>query len=198
MFGRTRRPHSTVVVPGEALRVAMAVRPHDRVVEGVVRRRLARWRHAEDLSRKRVEVLGRSTQAGLAGPGIEHAVGAEADPTAVVDSGLRDARENGMGGPELAAAVLHPDDPVISIAGEVRIEPAVLVEVGRDREAEQSALATGYNARHLTDGGDPAGWGHALDPCGVPLGYQCAPVRQEDQTPWAGEAAGDDPGGHRF
>src|SRR4029453_16852926 len=101
-------PHSTLVVPGEALRVAMAVRPHNRVIEGVVRRRLARWRHAEDLSGKRGEVLGRSTQAGPASPGIEHAGGAEADPAAVVDSGLRDAGENGMGGSELAAAVFHP------------------------------------------------------------------------------------------
>ena len=76
---------------------------------------------------------------GVAGPGVQHPVGPEGDPPAVVDAGLGDARRPAPR--RLPAAEPEAHDPVVGGGGEVGVDELVAVEGGRDGEAEQPALA---------------------------------------------------------
>jgi hypothetical protein len=121
--------------------VAVAV---DEVAEGVSGGNAAGGRHPEDLSAEAVRVLRVAGDVGVADAGVEHAVGAERDASAVVDVGLGDAAEYELR--RLQGVEPEPDDAVVGGGGEVGVDPLVLGVSGAHREAEQAALAGGHDA----------------------------------------------------
>ena len=78
-------PQATAAIPGEALDVAVAERPHRRARERVVGGDAPIGVDAQDLAVGRAAVLGQAGVPGLADPGVELAVGTEGDAAAVVD-----------------------------------------------------------------------------------------------------------------
>src|SRR5918998_4513669 len=79
-------------VPGEAFDVAMAVGVDGATGKGIVGRNGTVGLYPQDLTPERVPVLGVPGFSGVAGGHVEHAVGAELDPTPVVVRIDRDAR----------------------------------------------------------------------------------------------------------
>src|SRR4029453_18022644 len=85
------RVHPALAVPVEALRVAVPVRPDERV-ERVARRGLAVGRHPQDLAAEAGQVLRTGGLRAVAGRRVQEAVGAEREPAAVVDARLWNGR----------------------------------------------------------------------------------------------------------
>src|SRR3954447_4999849 len=87
-------PHALPAVPGEALDVAVAVRPDRGASERVAGRGVPVRSDAKDLAAERVEVLRQGRVAGLAGADVEVAVRPEGDAATVVVAPAGDARED--------------------------------------------------------------------------------------------------------
>jgi hypothetical protein len=82
-------------------------------------------------------------------------------------------------------------DAVVGVGGVVRVHPPVLGVVGRDREAQQPALATHVDARHLVHPARlAAARRHLDDAAGVALGDEGIAVRQKRHPPRHVEPAG--------
>ena len=173
-------------LPVEALHVAMAggddLGPHGAA---------ARVLHAQDLAVQRAGVLRQARVAGLARRDVERAVGAEADPAAVVHHAAGDPSHDHPGAGQPAARVLVAQDLVAARSRPVQVDELVRREARVERDAEQAALALG---------GDLDGRGRLRDglqvlreapDAAVALGHEGAAVGQEDHVPGHVEARGD-------
>ncbi len=157
---------------------------HDRrPAEGVVGGHRPVGVEPEDLAAEALEVLRQRLVAGLAGADPELAVRPEDHAAAVVVARVGDAGEHGRRAAEAAVLVRHPDDAVVVRGGEVGVDRGHAAARGRDREAEQAALAVGVDARDGAGLRRPAVRGHPHDARGVPLGDQGAAVRQPRHSP---------------
>ena len=103
-----RGPQPALVVQRQALHVAVAQRPDRRRRVGVAGRGLAVGGDPQDLAAQGVRVLGQVGVAGLAGGDVEHPVGPEGEPAAVVDAAVRDAVEDRPRPGRAAAVELGP------------------------------------------------------------------------------------------
>ncbi len=141
-------------VPGQPLHVPVAVRVHGGVGEGVAGRGLAVRGHPQDLAAEGLLVLRQPRVAALARARVEHLVGAERDPPAVVDHALGDAPEDRVRRAQLPArglllVVQHAHDAVVGGGGVVGVDHVVGGVAGGERDAEEAALAGRGDPGHL-------------------------------------------------
>src|SRR5215207_1053879 len=145
------RVEPSLRVPREPLHVAVAVG-----VDGVARERIVGWDgtvgfYPQDLTLKRVSVLGVLRIPCVASGHVEHPVGSEFDSTPVVIRIDRYARQYGLG--RLASAESY--DSVVYLGRVVSVDVAVVPVIWRDGDAEQPALARatlweGLDLSHFT------------------------------------------------
>jgi hypothetical protein len=179
-------PQLTVGVPRQPLHVAVAEGVDRRARLGVVVGDLAVGGDPQDLPGERRGVGRERGLAGVAGGDVEQPVGAERDPAAVVDAGLRDAGHHRLG----IRVVVQPEPhhPVVLPGGEVGVDPRPVV--GVDGQTEQSA----FPGRVDVEGAERRRAAVLVDleeAAGVPLGDEDAAVGGEDEVP-GGVETGDD------
>jgi hypothetical protein len=142
----------------------------------------------EDLAGERGAVLGQvGLLVGVADGDIQHAVGPEGDPAALVEVAHRDAGQDRLG----VLPEVQPGDAVVGVGAVVDVDPAVGGVVGGDRDAQEPALTPRACLGHALHLGDLAGGSDRQDAGGVALGDQRGPVGQERQTPRCAQAGGD-------
>jgi hypothetical protein len=99
-------------LPGEALRIAVAVRIDRRVGKGIVCRHTALRRQPEDLAGRGREILGQFGLEGLAHRDMEHAVGTERDAPAIVKGPAGESIEDNTVEVAVVALVAQTNDTV--------------------------------------------------------------------------------------
>ena len=185
------RPHPTLRVPADALRVAVAETPDERA-ERVSLGHAAGRGHAEDLAVQRCPILRTVALPGIPGGRVEHPVRPEGEPPSVVVAGLRDAREDRLGFPEAqrtgGAGQRHPHDAVAVGCREVGVHPTAL---GQEREPEEPAFPVRLDVVDLGGHpGSPAGEQFA-DVGLVALADERRAVRKAEDRPRSVEVGGD-------
>ena len=104
----------------------------------------------EDLARQRGGIGGGRRRRGVSRRDVEHAVGPEGQPPAVVDRRFGNPGENRLGGTQRPARPRHAHHAVVRGGGEIGIQPTV--GIGDPQQTSFAARHDVVQLAHLRDG----------------------------------------------